>query len=375
MIMKRIILYVLIACTTILNSCKKNELPKSEETSSAPVFYFKCDVNGVPVSVQAGENGYYMNSSRFLDPNGLYVYKGEIRQKSCAGDCGYGLTVLINDYKFADTDSSSSNVESGLYTGAYAFTNGGSDPLAYNVTFEPAAHSDEYNWQFSHGLTPAPNQQFASRTLDAGKTYSVTLTGNDFNGCSATHTNVYKIGRHVQANVSAVQLSSGKQRFSAVPAGGTGPYTYLWEFNDNSTIPTSTEAAPEHGFSAQTLPYTVKLTLVDALNDTCISYYQVNTSAACDANFKASFKAVKNAKALSAITIQVTDKNGVVYSSNELSQSSGSGFEILSVEEYKQNERNEPTKKIKIKFNCTLSSDLGPITINNGEAVIAVSYK
>src|SRR6218665_2451269 len=158
--MKRPILYVLIACTSVLNSCKKNDLPKSEEQPSSPVFYLKCDVNGVPVNIQAGENGYYMNSSRYLDQNGLYVYKGELRQKNCGGDCGYSLVVLINDYKFADPNSNSSNVDSGIYTGSYAFTNGSSDPQAYNVLFEPQAPSDmvQYNWDFSNGLPSAPDQ-------------------------------------------------------------------------------------------------------------------------------------------------------------------------------------------------------------------------
>jgi hypothetical protein len=373
--MKRIILYVLIACTGVLNSCKKNELPKSEETSD-PVFYFKGNVNGVPVIVQAGENGYYMNSSRYLDQNGLYVYRGELRQSNCGNNCGYSLAVLINDYKFSNSNNSSTNVDSGLYTGAYAFTNGSSDPLAYTAVFEAIAQSQsiQNSWNFSNGLGSSPNQDTAMRVLPAGNIYSVTMTSSDFNGCSASHTNVFKIGRHLQTTVSS-EVLSGKHHFSAIPVGGTGPYTYLWDFNDNSTQKISTLSSPEHVFIPQTAPYNVKLTLIDALNDTCVSYYQVNTTTACQANFKATFRAVQNVKALSAITIQVTDKNGVVYSSNELNQSSGSVFEILSVEEYKQNERLEPTKKIKIKFNCSLISNIGPITINNGEAVIAVSYK
>jgi hypothetical protein len=95
----------------------------------------------------------------------------------------------------------------------------------------------------------------------------------------------------------------------------------------------------------------------------------------CNANYNAYFTPLPNPKALSAITIKVIDPNGVEYSSSTLNQPNSNKFEIISVEEYKLNERTETTKKLKLKFNCTLQSGSNTISVNNGEAVIAVSYK
>lgn len=372
--MKRTILYALFAGVVVLNSCKKNELPKTEDQGS-PVFYLKCDVNGFPVNIQAGENGYYMNSSNYRDKNDVNVYKAELKQKDCSGgNCGFSLSVLINDYKFSSGADTTTKVENGLKVGPYLFNKGGTDPLSYSANFTPETlmPGGQYQWQFGDG--ESDSGPTTSKKLFANTVYSISLSTDDpRGGCIISHTNVFKMGSPFQTNIRST-FTAGAYRFfaEAAQSGGQAPYRYLWDFGDHS-LP-STAASPEHVYTMQDV-YTVTLTTIDAAKDTCISYYQVNTAASCEANFMGTFKPERNTKALSTITILVTDPSGTVYSSSDLGQSTESKFEIISVEEFRTNEKNEPTKKLKIRFNCNLTSDIGPLTITNGEAVIAVSYK
>ena len=80
---------------------------------------------------------------------------------------------------------------------------------------------------------------------------------------------------------------------------------------------------------------------------------------------------------LSKVQITYVDGSGKVYSSNLQSQvGAGNTFNITSVEEYKANENGQATKKLKIKFDCKLYNGTSNfVTLTNGEAVIAVSYK
>lgn len=372
--MKRTLLYALFAGTLILNSCKKNELPKMEEQGS-PVFYLRCTVNGLPVNIQAGDNGYYMSSSHYRDKNDVNVYKGELRQKDCGGkDCGFSMAVLINDYKFsAPAGNEPMDVDNGLKVGAYQFNTGGTAPLYYSADFAPASvmPGGQYQWQFSDNENSTDTAP--SKKLFANKVYSVTLSADDpRGGCIISHTNVFKMGNPLQTNIHST-FQAGTYHFSAdADLSGTAPYKYLWDFGDGT--PPSTASNPKHAYASQDY-YEATLTLIDANNDTCVSFYQVNTVSNCEANFTGKFKPVRNTKALSTITILITDPSGKVYSSSELGQDANSKFEITAVEEFRANENNEPTKKLKIRFNCTLNSSTGPLTINNGEAVIAVSYK
>jgi hypothetical protein len=103
--------------------------------------------------------------------------------------------------------------------------------------------------------------------------------------------------------------------------------------------------------------------------------YMIAPKNACDANFTAVFTPIPNKNALSKITLLAKDPSGKIHSSNEIQQMSDSKFQIVSVEDYKNNQDGHKTKKIKINFSCVLKDGTNTINIKNGEAVIAVAYK
>ena len=367
--MKQIITYCLLATLLFLGACKKNKLPEVVEPGP-PVFYVKCLVNGVPVNIEAGLNNYVMEPSFYLDKNQLYVYKSEFKQDCPANACGYQFVVLINDNKFADSSGTATNADKALLPGSYSFGNGSSDPLYYTGTFTPLnILNADYKWYFSDGSNL--NGAAVSRTFTANRSYTVSMyNNNSSNSCTISTTHVYDVGNPLQTHITAVNKGGTKYAFSA-STGNAGPYNYYWRFDDGTT---STEASPEHTYPSQAY-FTPTLTLTDGHNNVCIANYQISPRNNCEANFVASFVPVKNAAALSNITVLVKDQTGAVYSSGSIQQLSDSKFEIVSIGDYVNTDGGEKTKKIKINFSCKVKNGNNTISITNGEAVLAAAYK
>jgi hypothetical protein len=366
--MKKSVHYVIVL-STLLVACKKRELPVVEEPGS-PVFYVKAELDGVPLVLEAGVNNYFMKSSYYLNENNIYVCKAELKKDDCASNCGLGLSILINDYKFSNSSNVTLNIDSAITPNVYPFSAGSSAPLHYQGTFSPlnATTTTNYQWNFSDGAVI--NGMEVTKLFDMGKHYSVSLLTKDARGCSASHTNVFEIGNSCQTYITASKLSSSTFLFMA-NIDNNSLYRYFWDFGDGNI---SQEVSPSHTYSSLK-GNTIKLKLVDSKNDTCISTYQLPAIGNCEANYKSSFTLVPNTKALSTSTILFTDQNGVVYSSNDLQQSAGNSFEVVSVENYKANEKGEQTKKVKIRFTCNVKNGTSTLRITNGEAVIALSYK
>ncbi len=372
--MKIHVLFVLFIAL-IFNACNKKSLPPKDEEPQ-PVFYFKCNIGGFPVDIDAGVNSYYMKSAYYKDSSNVYVLKGELKQKECSDNCGFGLTVLINDYKVSTNNTMF--IDSTLMPIAYQFNDASIEPLYYTGTFSPRQTNQNvtYNWNFSDGVSWSGMN--CTRTFKKDNKYTVTLSAKSTAFGDVVHSNVFRIGNPVQTNLSVVQTTLSppntfSYKFSAPNLTGAPPFSYKWEFGDDNF---SYDSSPFHEYSSQNL-YTPKLTVVDANGDSCESYYQLPVFSGVfgEANFNSYLTPIKNTKALSAITIQVNDPKGAVYSSKDINQPNTSRFEIVSVENYNATDSNQPFKKVKIRFSCTVYNGTNAIEIKDGEAVIALTYK
>ncbi len=77
----------------------------------------------------------------------------------------------------------------------------------------------------------------------------------------------------------------------------------------------------------------------------------------------------------STVAIEYKTKNGETYSSYFAEQDENSYFEIVSVEDYKNNMNGYKTKKITVNLGCHLYNENKNIKIENGKAIIAISYE
>jgi PKD repeat protein len=185
-----------------------------------------------------------------------------------------------------------------------------------------------------------------------------------------------KIGMHGSCTASVRDSAYGSNTVSFTSAvSGAAPFTYQWNFGDGSmTVP---YANPTHSFAIGG-SYPVRLRVIDANQDT--AYANINTITANDQSSCRSMFAITSVTAmpvipLSAVNISWTDESGNIYTSNNAAQPFSSYFNVLSVNNFDNNEKGEKTKKLLVKFKCRVYNGMQYKTIDNAQAVICVSYK
>jgi len=379
----KIILTCLALFILFASSCqKKKDLPVPEITD--PHFYVKCDVDGQPLSMEAGNETYYMNSSWYReDAENINVFKANLAKETGSG---YQVTILINDYKLSSSGDLMF-VDSALSIGEHLFNDQNNVGITHGISFKPVKpfkDNELFSWVVADGINPprlfpdavGKSEYSINPIFDVGKTYSVTLNYSDGIGiCGQSHMNVFKAGSNVQTTITAERETSSpdlkyKLSYTTLVAGS---YSCEWQL-PNATTSTSRETYYTSPFGT----FPVKLKLTNKLTgEECLSYYQLHATREqqCDANYTASFSKVQNNRFFASVVIILTDANGVVYSSKSLVQPQESDFEIMNVADYDKNEKGQPTKSLKVKFNCIVKNGASEIQLKNGEAKIAIAYK
>ncbi len=372
--MKHSALYLLLSIL-VLGSCKKKEFP--ENSSSDPSFYVKAEINGTPVELNAGMLGYYMYSSHVQDSNGIYHFTAELKQQNCTSNCRNYLKFSVSDNKVC-LPGESSNAANSIKPGEYLYANiltSAPSLQGVQVKFHSGFNKTAlaYNWDFGDGFI----------STDANPTHTYTSEGNyetcllideGVNASSICNTSKISAGNACRTAVKVNYINGNTISFGNV-SYGNGPFSYYWNFGDGNY---STQSAPVHAYDSSGL-YTVKLKIKNTANDSAMHTYMVNTAQSLEAapNFSVSaMTPIYNYQSLfSRIKITYIDENGIEYNSSNNSQTNLSSFKIESVENYKVNEHDHATKKLKIIFSCDLYNGSSVVKLKNGEAVIAVSYK
>ncbi len=120
-----------------------------------------------------------------------------------------------------------------------------------------------YTWNFGDG-SPVVSEQSPCHKFDTPGVYTVSLLAQDSLGSSDTDSHLQIVVTQPLSVTTSVSRTNGYAPFTAYftssITGGTGPYTYLWDFGDGDT---STLGSPSHVYSSPGY-YTVKLTVTDS---------------------------------------------------------------------------------------------------------------
>lgn len=362
---------------SILSGCKKDYPVAS---NGNPVFYFSGNIDGSPVSLKAGVNDYYMYSSYVQDSSSnVYGFLGDLKQTNCT-NCNNRIQFRLNDFRVS-LPGASVSIDSSLLSGYYPFQILGGVPILHSVNFTAVPSVDSsstpssYLWNFGDGTTSSianPKHVFA-RPGD----YNVCLTINYSNSPASSICNIVNVGVPNSTFYASIQSSVAvnTMQFTGVVTGGTPPFNYSWDFGDGNT---STLQNGTHFYSSANI-YKVCLQVKDAngyITNSCSNISTQNfPGCITNFNFKPDTLGVSNPFAFSNVTILWTDNSGIAYTSNNSSQPTTSYFQIISVENYIKNQNNQSTKKLHVKFKCTVYNGNNTHIIDNGDAVIAVSYK
>jgi hypothetical protein len=380
--MKNLVL-ITSAFVLVLAACKKKEYPV-QPTTGTPEFYVKATVENQPILFQAGTGDYYMYSSYEQNADGLYSFIANIKQKSCGVACPSSLKIELFDNQ-SSTANGESNINTSIKPGDYQFVNSNTvipTIVGYAVTYSANFNlsTNTYSWNFGYGASYTGTNTAPTHTYATAGVYNVRFGAFDGNTWSYID-NPIKVTTNpnaCRARIKVGGVSGNIVTFSSQATNGSGSYTRQLDFGDG-TQP-SPDVIAYHNYSP-TGPglYYLSLRVVDSQNDTAYHNYWCNTelSNSPAPNFYADkVTAIYSNSPIAKVRITYTDAAGTVYYSDADPQTTSSNFQITSVEDYKNNENSQATKKVKITFNCKLySSSNTAVNITGGEAVIAVAYK
>lgn len=360
--------YFLILSAWLFCSCRKKDLPETVPATHSD-FYFNGNVAGTAVSLRAGMDNYYMYSSHKRDDKDIYNFIADLRPAGCTS-CGNALQITIHDFRRSLVNEAT-RIDSSLLPETYPILGVPFYAVQFRSQFNQQAAS--YLWNFGDNSTS--RQANPLHIYKTAGNYSVSLTINSTGSCQQYISNIEKISYPAaNAKISVVTSSVNSMSFHPSIADSLS-YNYRWSFGDGFS---SSSPDPSHTYAIPGT-YPVLLRVINAQQDTLYARYNVATQTIpmpCLTNYSIeSVAQVVNPLPLSTIIINWTDENGDVYTSNNVLQPATSYFKIISVENYDPNERGEKTKRIKVRFTCHVFNGTRVKVIDNGDALLAVSYK
>ncbi|HTB05914.1 MAG TPA: hypothetical protein VK806_03100 [Bacteroidia bacterium] len=385
---------LLFAISMLLITCKKEHIEPSV-VNGTPVFYFNGTVNGSPVSLDAGVSNYYMYSSDSQSTAGVYSFIGNLKQVTPAKS--NSIEFIINDYRQLAAGAQETNIASSIDTGYYLYNiTGVGTPTQDSVTFTPKVITTPYMYTYNFGdgntITGyGPLPKISKHLYNNPGNYPTSLS--IVFDSAATHTaslsdtlNFGTVKNAITAILSYSTDSVDSVHYTVKITGGTKPYKVSWNAGGSATPYSSITHTGVTGTTdiftckySTTSIYRAYVSITDANGITAGTNLNSIPSGADSTyymNYTLTPSPVANTNGLSNVTIIYTNPSGTVYRSDDSTEAAGSDFHILSVSNYQNNENNQTTKMLHVKFNCTLyNKSGGSITIKNGDAIIAVAYK
>jgi hypothetical protein len=356
--------------------CKKESYPAEVVETGNSEFFFSGKVDGEPMTLEAGKDGYYLYSAHDQDSTEVYNFTGAIKKKDCNA-CPNSLEIVLKDDQ-ARPEGATVPADSAFRIGFRQFAGIYAEvyPVQFNSFYNMTASS--YEWDFGDGGTSTEANPSHNYTKPGVYKVCVTIRGN--NSCMNSICNTYSISRSGQPFQTFVSAKAGADtsdknltQFNQNTRGGKLPYTYLWNFGDGQF---SNEANPAHSYEIGG-SYPVILKVKDAAGDIVSANYNTSTQSdvsSCVANFSLNPTGLLNMN-LAKVLLSWIDSKGVKYSSDKKAQPGGAFFEILSSENFDMNENGEKTRKIRARFKCRLYSLIKEVEIESDNTEIAVSYE
>lgn len=368
--MKRVVLASL-GIGLLVGACEKRKYPKEQIRLEEEPIFVNATVDGEPVNLKIGTDGYYCYSSHSQTTDSVYFFKGELRKYNCQ-TCPLSLMVELSDYQ-KSLPGSPISPDITFEKGSRLFLPGLSK--TYSVEFRALSNKtiSSTRWSLANGVSSNDSVfQF-----DFGKpgVQTVSLTIKTDQGCeNVISRSIYLSEASLFACDAQVQsIGNNSFDFSASRVGGQAPFHYTWYFGDGEI---STDSNPTHQYSYPG-SYPLKLQVEDANGHLCESNsIQVVGSdlSSCSSDMKMTPISVKQVL-LRGVKIQWTDRSNVVLRSDSIDQPPGAYFEVVDSQPYETNENGETGRLLTLRFNVLLQGGNRQVWFKTENTAIAVSYK
>ena len=381
--MKSIQIYFSLLIVVGILSCQPQELPPI--VNDTPVFF----VAGDMVDLTAGEDDFYLFTTYEKDTSDVYNFNGRFAKTSdCDTDCNEELIIKIRDVQqtaIGETIDIDNSLSIGNFSYQLANPSVSNDIVVVDLVAEPeGAGPFVYLWAITVDTTatfvsPQVSLTFENTTNLPSINVCLTIINNSMNCQAQTYCNDVFLNSNtpdcladfaVNFNPAQSLLSLETEMMNGIP-----PFTYTWS---NGATTQNISEIINGPFSAT---YCVTVTDATGCVDELCKDIAINQGAMNPIVCSSRYSYVKTIEPgngdilqLSTVFIQYTDTNGTTYRSDLQAQSSFSRFEIISIEDYENNENGEKTKKLKVSVECELFSSNGTPINFPFEGIIAVAY-
>lgn len=381
--MNKFWIIILIAVLSIV-SCKKDpviELPA--ETMGTPVFMNNSILDGNTLDFVAGEEDYYMYTEWSKDANDVHTFIGRFAEEDCETNCKESLQFEIRDI----SPNATPNMSLALPIGGMAARNESivsTDDIVqveFNLNTDVADPSLIF-WRFDESQDAGIRLDVTNTIYNFSKSglHTPTCSVQSEDGITSGQTRFLDFNQDFDCGggFTVTEVADDKVELSAIVEGSTSAIDYLWligtEFFFGETITidkASIEISKEYvlGITYDDGCYAESTRKMKVDDDGDVIF----TTSSYDYEI---LQTIENGTQLhlGKFAIQYTDPDGNVYRSDKKDQSETSSFQILSVEDYDNNENGQKTKKLTVKYHCNLYGDTDIIRIDDGIATIAVAY-
>ena len=360
-------------------SCTEEQIPEPGQTE--PVFFAKGEAKTSAFRMEAGISDYYMYSSFENDKNDVYTFIGDLRPTD-GSPASEELKIEIRANRIS-RPLSPVDVYEALASGLYEFREPEVSDKFAALKMDPIMQDPKFNYYWDFGDGNSSREMIPVHRYREPGYYKVTLELEDRgNNCSSKVSNTvdyFDYGINGWGNCHAdFTFGIDLQNNVRVTTKNTSADMHYWDFGDGTTSigPTAT-----HSFSRVPGFHTIQHITYRA-SDSCYKENALTILVGainhCPPNFNIERvnMASPDSLALSKVRVTWTDKAGTEYTSDQVVQKFDDNFEILSVEDYKDNESNESTVRVKYRFSCEVVSKESSqsLRLENVEGVFAFAY-
>jgi len=356
----------------LASACQKRKYPEETIRLGDEKLYFDGTVDGKPLSLKIGTDGYYCNSPFPQSTFSVYIFTGELKKYNC-NPCPLSFRVDLSDYRVR-TGGAAIPIDSVLSPGSRPITTGIPRAETFRFTFSSNKTVASQLWEVDNGFSSAASQ-ISFEFLQPGA-HSVSLTMISTGNCeSKTVSKVYvdNYGGVFACNVLTATQPNNGAVFTSSVTGGVGPFVYSWYFGDGQV---SNQVSPmiNYRFAGS---YPVTLVIEDANGHQCSSQFVIvvgNDQSSCSANM--AFQRMSSRFTfLNGSKLTWTDGDGQIYSSSNVAQPADSYFQIADSQPFEPDDKGNKGRLLTLRFNILLSDGSRAIRLKSENTAIAVTYR